>query len=57
MPKHDTMKTHISGSKALYRPQHWVVNPQALLHTAVYKCHVFKTYSTLEIHIFKENYR
>lgn len=53
MPKHDTVKTNVSGSKASYRSQHWLVNPQALLRTAVFKCHVYITLSTLEIHTFK----
>jgi len=47
------MKTNVSGSKAPYRRQHWLANPQALLWTAVFKYHVYITLSTLEIHIFK----
>lgn len=54
MPKYDTMKTNISGSKAPYRPQHWLVNPQTLLRTVVFKCHVYITLSTSEIHILKQ---
>jgi len=53
VPKYYAIKTNVSGSKALYRPQQWLVNPQALLCTAVFKCHVYITLSTLEIHIFK----
>jgi len=54
VPKYDTMKTNISGSKAPYRPQHWLVNPQTLLRTVVFKCHVYITLSTSEIHILKQ---